>query len=1012
MKHTILFDQCDNHASNALPLGNGTFGCMPFYELGHLFLPMNHYEVYYTTAENNLPQEILDAMGPIEDAGEKHRRFLKRAEENQAQEGEPFCLYRTDRAKALQATGYGSRAKGVSNPPTGELCFTFAPALSAHRLSLTVEEAKSLLELSHQEKSLRLETLVTRTDCILTKVTPSHTGLLTEITLSLPHCREMDTPDITFEQQDEQTVLYTVRRTFSAKKEFTFCGILRFDGATVNLRVTKENEALLQVTHSAKSFYIFTGIFTDYRFSNPKDAALEAARQWDPRQLEEEHRNYWTDFFARTRVRLPDPFLEKIYYTNLYALDCSSGKDGVMKHQACGLNGLWAIRHPNIWGSMWYWDVNIQSAFIGVFSSNRPELGKVFSDGLLSYRALARRCAKEIHDMEGCATDYPFHFYYSCWMWCAQYLWYLYEYTLDREYLKRDAYPLFLELCTFILHLFQYDEERDCYTVFPDISPEQGPLAHNTTITVSCAKYLLTFTLKAAEILGDRDPLLERCRALLAKLPPYALSKDGKYGVHLKDSEDAPDELWLRHPSLLMPLFPIGEFDLSDPSVYALLTNSLDYAEETCELGIFGCSWIAAAAARLGKGGRALRLLYEKGIDHMLRSNGLAAEETERFMNFCLLGRQPLYYPCMMEFSGGMLAAVNELLLQSYDGLIRVFPALPDGDPEFERLTKKGYSVHEYNGRFSSYAAWKNVSFDRLLAKGAFEVSAALHEGQLQFIQVQAQQGGLLRLTCPYLTEDFTVFCNGEAVPYEQAQNLITLETQKGCTYLFAPSASVPTEPEQEQEAEAILLHETFTRRKISIGENAETLYHKKVDAFLRDRYLGNRPIAPNTVYKFDFTEKAEKDYAPAIPLYHFLGEEHLLSSMDFVRLGAEPFTPRLGYGFADPKEIRICSRKGPDAMREDFAEGTLPAEFIIEAPRGMYELLAVSGDAEEDSATVIQVQSGQPMGGKMIPKGTFQCLRIPLILEEDSAIRVKLSSHSGHRWKLNGLLLNFKHSS
>lgn len=77
-----------------------------------------------------------------------------------------------------------------------------------------------------------------------------------------------------------------------------------------------------------------------------------------------------------------------------------------------------------------------------------------------------------------------------------------------------------------------------------------------------------------------------------------------------------------------------------------------------------------------------------------------------------------------------------------------------------------------------------------------------------------------------------------------------------------------------------------------------------------------------------------------------------------------------------------------------------------------MYELLAVSGDAEEDSATVIQVQSGQPMGGEMIPKGTFQCLRIPLVLEEDSAIRVQLSSHSGHRWKLNGLLLNFKHSS
>lgn len=74
MKHTILFDQCDNHASNALPLGNGTFGCMPFYELGHLFLPMNHYEVYYTTAENNLPQErILPRAPSLPNSSLKHR---------------------------------------------------------------------------------------------------------------------------------------------------------------------------------------------------------------------------------------------------------------------------------------------------------------------------------------------------------------------------------------------------------------------------------------------------------------------------------------------------------------------------------------------------------------------------------------------------------------------------------------------------------------------------------------------------------------------------------------------------------------------------------------------------------------------------------------------------------------------------------------------------------------------------------------------------------------------------
>ena len=42
----------------------------------------------------------------------------------------------------------------------------------------------------------------------------------------------------------------------------------------------------------------------------------------------------------------------------------------------------------------------------------------------------------------------------------------------------------------------------------PDISPEQGALSHNSTITIASVKYMLQFTLKAAEILGDSDPML------------------------------------------------------------------------------------------------------------------------------------------------------------------------------------------------------------------------------------------------------------------------------------------------------------------------------------------------------------------------------------------------------------------------------------------------------------------------------------------------------------------------
>ena len=64
-----------------------------------------------------------------------------------------------------------------------------------------------------------------------------------------------------------------------------------------------------------------------------------------------------------------------------------------------------------------------------------------------------------------------------------------------------------------------------------------------------------------------------------------------------------------------------------------IFSNTVDFLDERAEIGIFGGSWIAAGAARLGKGQMALRFLYELGIDHMLRTSGLSAEATERFMN-------------------------------------------------------------------------------------------------------------------------------------------------------------------------------------------------------------------------------------------------------------------------------------------------------------------------------------------------------------------------------------------
>ena len=118
-------------------------------------------------------------------------------------------------------------------------------------------------------------------------------------------------------------------------------------------------------------------------------------------------------------------------------------------------------------------------------------------------------------------------------------------------------------------------------------------------------------------------------------------------------------------------------------------------------------------------------------------------------------------------------------------------------------------------------------------------------------------------------------------------------------------------------------------------------------------------------------------------------------------------FTPKQGYGFRDPHGIRAVDRGAPDLLRRDFLEGEGPAEFIVEMPRGQYELLIVSGDAAEESVTCLSTEQGYRAGGDVIDGGCYQCELIPVIQKKDAPLRLLISSKEGYRWKVNLIILN-----
>ena len=91
MKHSILFNGCDNHWDNALPLGNGVFGCMLFYENNRFHIPMNHYEVYYNISSDVLPADKYATGQDCDNPGAIRQKLRAQADANQPPIGEPFA---------------------------------------------------------------------------------------------------------------------------------------------------------------------------------------------------------------------------------------------------------------------------------------------------------------------------------------------------------------------------------------------------------------------------------------------------------------------------------------------------------------------------------------------------------------------------------------------------------------------------------------------------------------------------------------------------------------------------------------------------------------------------------------------------------------------------------------------------------------------------------------------------------------------------------------------------------
>jgi alpha-L-fucosidase 2 len=229
------------------------------------------------------------------------------------------------------------------------------------------------------------------------------------------------------------------------------------------------------------------------------------------------------------------------------------------------------------------------------------------------------------------------------------------------------------------------------------------------------------------------------------------LAVDGT-GLRLSPNESLAESH--RHHSHLMSIHPLGLINVDGGEDHLrIIEDSLSTIEElgTSAWVGYSFSWMACILARVGNGDGALKYLRDF-LDSFILRNGFHCngEQTRRGLS------DYHYRPFTLEGNFAAGQAVHEMLLQSWGGRLRIFPAVPE--------------------------EWEDVSFWDLWGEGGYAVSATRSGGTTKEVLVRATVDGMLRLKNPFgkatFESDVEVNIVGEELRYNMsAGQSITLNS-------------------------------------------------------------------------------------------------------------------------------------------------------------------------------------------------------------------------------------------